>query len=178
VCAFAGAWLRIWGAAYLSDSVVHDEQMRSDSVVAAGPYRYLRNPLYVGTWLNTLALALLMRPSGAVFTVVAIMGFQMRLILGEEAFLRETLGTAYVEYCARVGRIVPRVRFAVRGSRFEGQGRPRWGQAAVAEVYMWMSAGAFAVFGWEYDANLLIRCVLVSLGVSLVVRGMRRKETA
>ena len=79
------------------------------------------------------------------------------------------MGAAYGEYCARVGRVIP--RFKVPGSGFEGNGPPRWGQAVVAEVYMWMSAGAFAVFGWQYDANLLIRCVLVALGVSLVVKG-------
>ena len=61
-------------------------------MVAAGPYRYLRNPLYVGSWLNTLALAILMRPSGAVFTLVALVGFHLRLILAEEAFLAGEAG--------------------------------------------------------------------------------------
>jgi protein-S-isoprenylcysteine O-methyltransferase Ste14 len=169
VCAAAGAWLRMWGAAYLSHSVVHDEQMRADSVVAAGPYRYVRNPLYVGSWLNTLALTLLLRPSGAVFMVVGIVVFLLRLILAEEVHLRETLGEAYVEYCARVPRIFPALRPRVTA---EEGARAEWGQAAAAEVYMWMSAAAFAVFGWQYDATLLLRCVLVSLGASLVVRGL------
>jgi hypothetical protein len=148
-----------------------DTAMHGETVVADGPYRYMRNPLYVGSWLNTLALALLMRPSGAVFTLVALAGFQMRLILGEEAFLREKLGAAYGEYCAAVPRIAP--RFKVRGSRFDGSGeRARWGQAALAEVYMWLSAAAFAVLGWRYDTVLLLRCVVVALGVSLVVKGL------
>jgi protein-S-isoprenylcysteine O-methyltransferase Ste14 len=172
VCAAAGAWLRVWGTATLGEDVMSDRSFRGDGVAAAGPYRYLRNPLYVGSWLNTLALAILMRPSGAVFTVVAIIGFQMRLILGEEAFLREKLGAAYVEYCAAVPRLLPRF---TRPSEARTGHPPRWGRAAVAEVYMWMSAGAFAVFGWQYDANLLIRCVLVSLGVSLVARGVRMR---
>jgi protein-S-isoprenylcysteine O-methyltransferase Ste14 len=170
VCAAAGAWLRVWGTATLGEDVMSDQSFRGDGVAASGPYRFLRNPLYVGSWLNTLALAILMRPSGAVFAVVGIVAFQMRLILGEEAFLREKLGAAYVEYCAAVPRLLP--RFKVRGSRFEGK-TAMWGRAAVAEVYMWMSAAAFAVFGWQYDANLLIRCVLVSLGVALVARGVR-----
>ena len=33
-------------------------------------------------------------------------------------------------------------------------------------------AAAFAVFGWQYNRMLLVECVLVSLGVSLVVRGL------
>ena len=43
-----GAWLRTWGSATLSVGVMQDRQMRGDSVVAEGPYRCLRNPLYVG----------------------------------------------------------------------------------------------------------------------------------
>ena len=178
VCAAVGAWLRMWGTATLGVDVMSDHSFRGDRMVAAGPYRYLRNPLYVGSWLNTLALALLMRPSGAVFTVVGIVGFQMRLILGEEAFLRAKLGEAYVEYLRTVPRIVP--RFKVRGLGSEGDAkRARWDHAAMAEIYMWMSAAGFAFLGWQYNRMLLLKWVLVSLGVSLVVRGVtlgRRKE--
>jgi hypothetical protein len=149
--------------------VVHDQQMRADSVVAAGPYRYMRNPLYVGSWLNTLALALLLRPSGAVFMVVGIVVFLLRLILAEEAHLRETLGAAYVAYCARVPRIFPALRPTVPAA---ADVRPQWGRAAATEIYMWGSAAAFAVLGWRYDPVLLLQCVLVSLGLSLVVKGL------
>src|SRR5580692_10992446 len=65
VCAFAGAWMRTWGSAYLGVDVMRDTNLRADAVVAAGPYAHVRNPLYLGAWLNTLALALLMPPSGA-----------------------------------------------------------------------------------------------------------------
>ncbi len=214
-CAVAGAWLRTWGTAYLGVDVMSDKQMRSDVVIhpseqaptpankfagdpgarreprlmAAGPYRYMRNPLYVGSWLNTLALTLLMRPSGAVFTLVALVGFHVRLILAEEAFLRAKLGEEYVAYCAQAPRIVPRLtspkptsqnrdahpsQQAGRGPRDVGHpvAKPRWDRAAVAEVYMWGSAAGFAVLGWRYDANLLLQCVLVSLGVALVVKGV------
>jgi protein-S-isoprenylcysteine O-methyltransferase Ste14 len=171
MCAVAGAWLRTWGTAMLGADVMRDEQMRADSVVAAGPYRYMRNPLYVGSWLNMLALTLLMRPSGAVFTVVALVGFQVWLILGEEAFLRAKLGEAYTDYCAKVPRIVPTLRARVAAD--EGA-RAEWGRAALAEIYMWMSAAGFAVLGWRYDERLLLQCVLVSLGASLVVKGVSK----
>ncbi len=176
VCAVAGAWLRTWGSANLGVDVMRDEQMRGDAVMAAGPYRHMRNPLYVGSWLNTLALTLLMRPSGAVFAVVALVGFQVRLILGEEAFLREKLGEAYAAYCAQVPRIFPALRRPTSQKRDAGHPVPmaKWAHAALAEVYMWMSAASFAVLGWRYDERLLLQCVLVSLGVSLVVKGLIR----
>ena len=81
LCAGTGAWLRTWGSAYLGTDVMRDAAMRGEGVVADGPYRHLRNPLYLGAWVNTLAVALLMPASGAVFTIVVLIGFQMRLIL-------------------------------------------------------------------------------------------------
>jgi protein-S-isoprenylcysteine O-methyltransferase Ste14 len=165
-CALAGAWLRTWGSAYLGADVMRDTSMRSDGVVADGPYRYVRNPLYLGSWLNLLALALLMPASGAVFAIAMLIAFHLRLILGEEAFLREKLGEPYAAYCAKVSRILPALRPQVAASG----ARPRWGQAALAEIFMWGSAVSFAVLGWRYNATLLLQCVLVSLGVALVVK--------
>ena len=71
----AAALLRTWGAAYLGSSVVQDSAMHaalpgaaeSAGVVADGPYRHLRNPLYLGTFLHAIGLGLLMPASGAAF---------------------------------------------------------------------------------------------------------------
>ena len=62
--ALASAGLRTWGAAYLGSAVVKDAGMHGNAVIADGPYRFLRNPLYLGTFLHTFAVALLMPPSG------------------------------------------------------------------------------------------------------------------
>jgi protein-S-isoprenylcysteine O-methyltransferase Ste14 len=163
-----GAWLRTWGSAYLGADVMRDTRLRGETVVADGPYRYMRNPLYVGAWVHTLALALLMPASGAVFTVAAVVLFELRLILGEEAFLRSELGEAYAAYCARVPRLLPALRPRVAASGT----LPRWGQAALAEMLMWGVTASFAVLGWQYNSLLLTQCVLVWLGVSLVVRAV------
>jgi hypothetical protein len=42
---------------------------------------------------------------------------------------------------------------------------------------MWGVAVTFAALGWRYDAHLLIQGVLVSLGASLVVKGMAKPRT-
>jgi len=119
LCAFAGAWLRTWGSAYLGGDVMLDPQLRGSAVVADGPYRYLRNPLYLGTLANTLAVALLMPATGAIFTILAVALFQYRLMRLEESFLTAQLGEAYAEYCRRVPRILPalRPRIATSGAR-------------------------------------------------------------
>ena len=163
--ALAGAALRTWGAAYIGSAVVKDGGMHA-GVVADGPYRYMRNPLYVGTMLHTLAVTLLMPWSGAVFAVVAIAVEQMRLIGGEEAFLETTLGERYLEYKRLVPRIVPALRARVAASGV----RPAWGMAVLGEVYFWGVAIAFASVGMRYNALLVIQGVVVAFGASLVAR--------
>ncbi len=160
------ALLRTWGAAYLGSGVVKDAAMHGDRVMAAGPYRYLRNPLYVGTFLHTLALSLLMLPSGAIFTIVLIGVFQLRLIFAEEPFLGAKLGEAYRAYCSKVPRLLPTLRPRVEASDV----RPNWLLGFVGELYFWGVAVSFAALGWRYNSMLIIQGVVVSLGLSLVAR--------
>jgi protein-S-isoprenylcysteine O-methyltransferase Ste14 len=177
LCAFAGAWFRTWGAAYLGYGTVHDRAMVGDGVVAAGPYRYVRNPLYIGTWENTFALALLMPPSGAIFTLLAVTIFQIRLILGEEAFLALSLGQPYLDYCARVPRLLMSLRPHPFAPRMNGAPRGEWLKAFFGEIFQWGAAFSFLVVGWQYNAVLLLKCVLVSLGVSIVMRGLLQPKS-
>jgi len=172
VCAFGGALLRTWGSAYLGAAVVKDSGMHvADApagIVEAGPFRYVRNPLYLGTFLHALALCLLMPRSGAIFTIVAIGLMQLRLIFVEEPFLETTLGAPYLAYKRLVPRMIPSVRPRIVAAGM----KPRWTQAFVGEIYMWGVALCFAIFGWRYNASLLTRCVLIALGVSLVTRAL------
>lgn len=166
--ASAGAFLRTWGTAFLGAGVVQSGGMHGDTVLADGPFRHLRNPLYLGTFFHALALALLMSPYGAIFTVVVIAILQIRLILAEEPFLTAKLGQPYIDYCKQVPRLLPSLKPRVAASG----ARSRWLQAVLAEIYMIGVALSFAIFGWRYNANLLIQCVLVSLGVSFVIRAL------
>lgn len=78
-------------------------------LVAEGPYRYVRNPMYVGVLAVISAWAVLLRSSvlllylGFVTTV-----FTLFVVLYEEPHLRRLFGEPYDAYCARVGRWFPR----------------------------------------------------------------------
>jgi protein-S-isoprenylcysteine O-methyltransferase Ste14 len=52
------ALIRVWGSAYLGREVVHDHAVHSETLKADGPYRHLRNPLYLGNVLMSLALSI------------------------------------------------------------------------------------------------------------------------
>jgi protein-S-isoprenylcysteine O-methyltransferase Ste14 len=165
VAASLAAFLRTWGSAYLGSSIVKDGSMHA-GIVADGPFRRVRNPLYLGTFLHVLALALLMPPTGAIFAVLLTALVQARLIAGEEWFLSRSLGASYTAYKAAVPRILPSLTPRIPASGAD----PRWFQAILGETYMIGVALSLAVFGWRYDRTLLDRCVLISLGLSLIAR--------
>ena len=172
VLSLAGAFLRTWGAAYLGANVVQSRSMHTSHAAAEagmlqdGPFRHMRNPLYLGTFLHTLALSLLMPVSGAIFAIVAIGLLQIRLILAEEDFLAVKLGVPYAAYRKLVPQILPSIKSRIAATGLQ----PRWPQAILGEIYMWGVALSFAIVGWRYDAETLVKCVIVSLGVSLVAR--------
>jgi protein-S-isoprenylcysteine O-methyltransferase Ste14 len=172
LCAFTGACLRTWASAYLGPFVVQDHSMHGEAIIAAGPYRHLRNPLYLGTLIHTFALALLMPPSGAVFSIVAIALFELRLIAGEESFLATKLGEPYLAYCVKVPRLIPAIAPRVPASAIQ----PRWALAFFGEIYMWGVVASFAILGWRYNSMLIIKGVLISLGLSLIVRAFIPKR--
>ncbi len=180
LCALVGAWLRTWGAAYLGSSIVKSSAMHSaaeekaDGILTDGPFGYLRNPLYVGTFLHTLAISLLMPRSGAIFAIAAIATLQLWLIHGEEGFLTAKLGEPYKAYCALVPRLVPTLRRKVAATGLA----PRWGQALVGEVSFWGVGLSFAALGWRYNASLLVQCLVVSVGLSIVARAFIGKPAA
>lgn len=166
VFATAGAAFRVWGTAYLGAGIVQSGAMHARNVVAAGPYRHVRNPLYLGSLLFSLAVSILMPPSGAIFFVVAVFMQMQRLILAEEAHLTAEQGASYLAYKARVPRLIPSLTPRVPAISVT----PRWLEATLAETYPVGMAICFVVLAWRYNALLLTQAVIIFFGLSLVVR--------
>lgn len=166
--AAAGAVLRVWGSAYLGYDTVHHREMQSGGVMADGPYRFVRNPLYLGGWCMMAAMAFLMPPSGAVVAMPLLAVFLLRLILAEEAFLTATLGEPYRAYLREVPRLIPRLR----GSLPPAGHKANWGIALLTELNPIGIFLTFAVLSWWYDYELMLKAVLISFGASLVVRAV------
>ncbi len=163
-----GAGLRVWGAAYLGYDTVHHGAMQSGAVMADGPYRFVRNPLYLGGWCMMASMAFLMPPTGALVAMALLTVFLLRLILAEEAFLSATLGEPYRAYLKAVPRLMPRLR----GSLPPAGHKAHWGVALLTEVNPIGVFLIYAVLAWRYDYELMLKAVLVVFGVSLVVRAL------
>jgi protein-S-isoprenylcysteine O-methyltransferase Ste14 len=79
-------------------------------LVARGPYRYARNPMYLGAALLLLGLGLYQRsPSIVLFVPAWWLLFHLLVVLYEEVALRSKFGRDYDEYCQRTPRWLPRI---------------------------------------------------------------------
>jgi protein-S-isoprenylcysteine O-methyltransferase Ste14 len=161
-----GAILRVWGTAWLGPTTVNRGQMLAGAIMADGPYRYVRNPLYLGLWCMVAALAFLMPVSGALFAMTLLTVFLLRLTLGEEAFLIAKLGEPYQNYLHAVPRVIPRLRTTLRPTG----NKPHWLRAMATELTPIGVFVAFSVFSWSYDSRLMEKVILISFGISLVAR--------
>jgi len=104
------AWLvRWWGSSYHSPGVVMSGDVVTDTFTAAGPYRYVRNPLYLGNALLAIGIGVLGSPPATVLVIAFNLIVVYRLIAIEERFLKAANGDVYMRYCAAVPRLLPRL---------------------------------------------------------------------
>ena len=160
----AAAALRTWAAAYLNSSVVHDERVRDHRLVAEGPYRYVRNPLYLGTILVGVGIGLAASRIGFAVIVAGVTIFQYRLTRREEQALLATQGGSYRRYLAAVPRLMPCLRPQVAA----GGDVPHWGQACRGELFMWAYAASCVVFAVTGNTRtLMYGCIAATAMVPL-----------
>jgi protein-S-isoprenylcysteine O-methyltransferase Ste14 len=108
VLALAGWMLRAWGTSYLRVAVVWNSDALTDKLYIAGPFRYTRNPLYLGNLFQAAAFAMFAPPVGWWLIVLLQWLFLTALARYEEIGMRERYGAAFDAYCASVPQLVPR----------------------------------------------------------------------
>ncbi len=139
---YLAALLRSWAESYLHSSIGHDADLHSDQLVADGPYRHLRNPLYLGSDLMVVGLGLLASRLGFVVMVVGMFLFTYRLILREEAGLLATQGESYRRYFNAVPRLWPSLLPRIPSSGI----KPNWRDGLTGELFMWALAAGMTAF--------------------------------
>jgi len=98
--ALAGQAMRLWAAGHLE---------KSREVTTSGPYQFTRHPLYVGSSIMALGVAMGCRSAAVAFIVGIYMATTITAaIRSEEAFLRERFGDAYDTYARSRGPRVSR----------------------------------------------------------------------
>jgi protein-S-isoprenylcysteine O-methyltransferase Ste14 len=147
-----GGLIRTWGSSFLGMQTVHDKAVHVEALHADGPYRFVRNPLYLGNVVMTLGMGLLAPRYAYPVQVVLIILFIYRLIGREEAELAASQGEPYLKF----QRAVPRM-FPALTPRIPSSGRrPDWKMGWATEAWFWsFTAGmiGFAVslqIGWFF----------------------------
>ena len=112
--AFAGEVVRMWAVGY-SGVTTRGDTVTAPALVTAGPYAYVRNPLYVGNFLTAAGFAVAFTGKNSAPVRFALAGGALAAMLGvyavivphEEGYLRTAFGPAFDDYCSRVPRVVP-----------------------------------------------------------------------
>jgi protein-S-isoprenylcysteine O-methyltransferase Ste14 len=157
----AAAFLRTWASSFLRADVVYASQVKTAALVADGPYRQMRNPLYFANLLMALGMGAMMSRVGFAFVVVAMVVFTYRLIFREEAELLATQGESYRRYLAAVPRLLPALfpRIPASGAA------PRWADGFKAESWYWGFAASVVAFA--ITLNLLYFFVILAASLAL-----------
>lgn len=80
-------------------------QQDASHVVQSGPYRFSRNPMYVGSTIGYVGLALLFNLAWPVVLLpVVLIVLTLTVILREERYMQSRFGSTYDAYCSRVPR--------------------------------------------------------------------------
>jgi protein-S-isoprenylcysteine O-methyltransferase Ste14 len=170
------AALRTWATAYLRTEVVHDVSQHSESLVADGPYRYVRNPLYLANLPMMAGIGVMASRLGWLFLVVSMLIFVYRLILREEDGLKQTQGDSYRAYLKAVPRLWPSLSPKVPS----GGGQAHWGQAIAGEMIFWLFGVAILCFA--ITLNIKLTGIVFAVGFAfyflVVVPLVKKRRTA
>ncbi|MHC9542451.1 MAG: isoprenylcysteine carboxylmethyltransferase family protein [Vulcanimicrobiota bacterium] len=115
IIASVGELIRVWGVGY-AGKTTRAQEVKAPFLVTAGPYAYVRNPLYLGNAITGLGFVLM--------ACLGISSWKISLILWilyllfyitvygtiiplEEEFLKKTFGDTYTEYCREVPPVFP-----------------------------------------------------------------------
>jgi protein-S-isoprenylcysteine O-methyltransferase Ste14 len=79
--------------------------MPTTTIVETGPYRFTRNPIYLGMCLGLVGLAIAFNSLWLLGTLVPFaLVIRYGVVAREEVYLKRKFGDAYRHYCARVRR--------------------------------------------------------------------------
>jgi protein-S-isoprenylcysteine O-methyltransferase Ste14 len=101
----AGLALHVWSNVSLARG-----ERQASPLVMDGPFRYVRNPIYLAGITMLLGAGLLYptwQPNDLVLPLLLIAYFHLAVVRIEEPALRQHFGPTYEQYCRRVPRWFP-----------------------------------------------------------------------
>ena len=103
-----GVLLGIWAILSIGIGNFHIQpEVKSDSLITRGPYKWIRNPMYSSVILFFIPIVFqYLNWLNVVVFIVLVLTLMLK-ILREEQFLKERFGANYEEYVRSSKRLVP-----------------------------------------------------------------------
>ena len=102
----AGQAFRFWAAGYIPN--YRTSTIGAPKLVVWGPYKWIRNPLYLGNFVMGLGWTLMLGwPCVLAFSVAFLTLYMIIVIPAEESFLESKFGEVYLEYRKNVPSFFP-----------------------------------------------------------------------
>jgi len=105
--ACGGFALRVWASSYLPASIVYHQDVVGEELRVSGPYRFIRNPLYLGNVLQAIGVGLLGPWPVFAFLAIAMLIYSRYLARVEEKFLASVHGETFEKYTHAVPAFIP-----------------------------------------------------------------------
>ncbi len=95
----AGEFIQLWCFASLD---------KNKTLACNGPYKYVRNPMYLGRFFIVIGYILLLRNWFFIVLTIIVYGFYMvNRVKREEKILGAVFGPDYISYCRQINRFLP-----------------------------------------------------------------------
>ena len=169
-----------------------DRQIYASSLVTAGLYAHVRNPMYVANFLMACGTGMVFGSPWMYVLVIPFFAYvYLAIVVAEEQYLRREFGAAYDEYARRVNRFCPDfrgLRRSLQGYRFQWKevlskehGTAFATLAGLLVIMMWKM---YWIYGWEAKKAEMTRLswlfvpLLIGYAVIRVLKraGKLRKE--
>ncbi|HET9888443.1 MAG TPA: isoprenylcysteine carboxylmethyltransferase family protein [bacterium] len=102
VLVLGGLSLAVWGRKTMTRTGTNvNPRQPATALVVTGPFRYMRNPLYVAMFVMYIGLALLINTAWMILLLAILFPLMhWGVVLREERYLDRKFGEAYSRYCA------------------------------------------------------------------------------
>ncbi len=141
-CLVGGTWLRLAASHYHGSG-------HGGSPITAGPYAWIRHPIYLANFLLGLGIVVL---TGwwPIMVVYGLIFFPMHAMImrAEEVHLRQLYGPAYVAYCRAVPAILPWRPYAGPRTGQRNEFKMQRGQERLK--VLGYAAGVAVLLGFKY----------------------------
>ncbi len=132
----AAAALRIWAGGTLGGARMMAVDVQSESLITAGPYGHVRNPIYLSDIMTLAGMGLVVPWPGTITVWLLLALIYPRLMSHEEENLLASLGESYAKFQSEVPRVGWRI-LAYRPDESKSAGSFDW-REGVANNFIYL----------------------------------------